>query len=103
MPGLQDRYRGPMSSSSYSGILAAFPTPTDEGGVVSEAPLRRLVDHLIDSGCSAMVPVGGTGEFTALSRSERLRCVEITVDQTRGRVPVVAGVLSPGYAEAVEM
>lgn len=75
----------------------------DDTGRVREEPLRRLVDFLIEAGCSAMVPVGGTGEYTALSPAERLRCVEITVDQTSGRVPVVAGILSPGYAEAVEI
>ncbi|HWK46318.1 MAG TPA: dihydrodipicolinate synthase family protein [Stellaceae bacterium] len=91
-----------MSNPVLRGILPAFPTPTTEGGAVDEAALRRLVKFLLEGGATGLVPMGGTGEFTALSPAARIRVVEITAEVAAGKVPVVAGVLSPGYAEAVQ-
>jgi 4-hydroxy-tetrahydrodipicolinate synthase len=92
-----------MSAAAFAGIYPAFPTPTTDAGLVDEHALRALLRFLLASGVSGLVPVGGTGEFTALSPKARMRAVEITVEESAGRVPVIAGVLSPGYAEAVEM
>ncbi len=91
-----------MTAAAFVGIYPAFPTPTTEAGDVDERALRTLLRFLIGSGVAGLVPVGGTGEFTALSPAARMRTVEITVEESAGRVPVIAGVLSPGYSEAVE-
>ena len=48
------------------------------------------------------MPLGGTGEFTNLSPSERIKFVEIVAEETAGKVPVIAGVLSPGFGEAMD-
>jgi len=45
--------------------------------------------------------MGGTGEFTALSHADRVAVVRRTVDVAKGRVPVLPGVLSTGFADAV--
>jgi 4-hydroxy-tetrahydrodipicolinate synthase len=84
------------------GIFPAFPTATDGEGRVNAEGLRRVIEHVLAGGATGLVPIGGTGEFTALSPRERTRAVEVTVAAAGGRVPVVAGVLSPGFAEAVE-
>jgi len=91
-----------MTATSYKGVLPAFPTPTSNDGSVDKPALRKLVTFLIDNGAEGVVPIGGTGEFTALSARARLEAVETTVEVAKGRVPVVAGVLSPGFADAVE-
>lgn len=91
-----------MAALNLNGILPAFPTPTHDNSSLDETALRRLVRFLLDSGVSGLVPMGGTGEFTALSPAARTRTVEITAETAAGRVPVVAGVLSPGYADAVQ-
>lgn len=91
-----------MTKKTYAGILPAFPTPTQADGSVDRTALTRLVNALIDSGAHGLVPIGGTGEFTALSAQGRIDAVEATVHAAHGRVPVVAGVLSPGFADAVE-
>jgi 4-hydroxy-tetrahydrodipicolinate synthase len=90
-----------MTKLDIHGINAALPTPMQADGTVDEAQLRRLVTYLLDSGIHGIVPVGGTGEYTALSPAERLRVVEVTVEAVAGRVPVMAGILSPGFGEAV--
>ena len=89
-----------MTNPTLRGIMPAFPTPFTADGALDEAALRRLVGFLIENGAEGLVPMGGTGEYTALSPTTRARVVAVTVEATAGRVPVVPGVLSPGYAEA---
>lgn len=87
---------------TLKGIYPAFPTATDSDGKVDAEGMRRLVEHLLAGGAAGLVPVGGTGEYTALSPKERVRAVEATVAAANGKVPVIPGILSPGFAEAVE-
>lgn len=95
-----------MHAPTFAGILPAFPTPTTDDAGVDEAGLRKLVRFLLGARVHGLVAMGGTGEYTALSREARRRVVAITVEEAAAssspRVPVVAGILSPGFAEAVE-
>jgi 4-hydroxy-tetrahydrodipicolinate synthase len=77
-------------------------TPFRDGAVDEEA-LRRHVDFLIDSGCHAVLPCGTTGESPTLTHAEHARVIEITIDQAKKRVPVLAGTGSNSTREAVEM
>jgi 4-hydroxy-tetrahydrodipicolinate synthase len=49
------------------------------------------VRRQIDAGIHFLVPCGTTGENPTLSRAEHLRVIEITIEEARGRLPVVAG------------
>lgn len=91
-----------MKHTDLSGIFPAFPTPMKADGTLDVDALSGLIEFLLSNGASGLVPVGGTGEFTALSQEIRVQVVEHTVALAAGRVPVVPGVLSPGYAEAVD-
>ena len=91
-----------MSKLILEGIFPAFPTPTTTAGAVDLPALRNLLAYLLDNGVSGLVPIGGTGEFTALSPAARLIVVKETVAIAGGRVPVMPGVLCPGFAEAAE-
>ncbi len=73
------------------GIIPAMVTPLTKEGKVNEKGLRRFVDYLIEGGSHGLFVVGTTGEFYGLSPEEKKELFEITVDQTRGRVPVYAG------------
>jgi 4-hydroxy-tetrahydrodipicolinate synthase len=66
-------------------------TPFRRDLSLDEEALRRLVRRQIDEGIHFLVPCGTTGENPTLSRAEHLRVVEITVEEAKGRVPVVAG------------
>jgi len=75
-----------------TGVYAALVTPFNkEDESINEENLRNLVNHLIDQGITGLVPVGTTGEFVNMTFEERLRVIEIVVDETNGRVPVIAG------------
>jgi len=74
----------------FSGSIPALVTPFRDGAL-DEAAFRRFVDWQIDSGSSALVPCGTTGESATLDRGEHHRVIEICVEQAAGRVPVIAG------------
>src|SRR5687767_11661156 len=80
-----------MSKSAISGCGTALVTPFTTSGAIDEPALRRLIDWQIAEGVHFLVPCGSTGEAATLTPAEHRRVVEITVEQTAGRVPVVAG------------
>lgn len=84
-----------------TGCGTALVTPFTKTGAVDERALRALVDWQIAEGIHFLVPCGSTGEAATMSPAEHRRVVEITVEQTRGRVPVVAGAGSNDTARAV--
>ena len=79
-----------LNKESLHGIIPAIPTPFSENDEVDEDSLRRLVDFVIDGGAHAIMTTGGNGEFPHLLASEREKVLEVTVDQSAGRVPVIA-------------
>ena len=92
-----------MSDSRLTGCGTALATPFTTGGALDERALRALVDWQIDEGIDFLVPCGSTGEAATLTLAEHRRVVEITVEQVRGRVPVVAGAASNDTAKAVAL
>jgi 4-hydroxy-tetrahydrodipicolinate synthase len=75
----------------FTGCGTALVTPFLRSGALDEAGVRRLARRQIDAGIHFLVPCGTTGETPTLTDDERLRVVEIVVDEARGRVPVLAG------------
>ena len=83
------------------GCGTALVTPFTKDGAVDETAFRALVDWQIAEGIHFLVPCGSTGEAVTLTPAEHRRVVEITVEQAKGRVPVVAGAGSNDTAKAV--
>jgi len=77
-------------------------TPLTAEGAVDEEGLRTLVDRLIGSGVSGLVPLGTSGEFALLNPDERVEVIKAVVHQAGGRVPVIAGVSDAGTRNAVD-
>jgi 4-hydroxy-tetrahydrodipicolinate synthase len=88
-------------SSRISGILTPNITPVDQDGRVDEDRLRGYVDWLIDRGVDGLYPNGSTGEFVRFTAEERRRIVEVVVEQTAGRVPVLAGAAEANVKETI--
>jgi 4-hydroxy-tetrahydrodipicolinate synthase len=78
-------------------------TPFTRSGALDEAAIRRLVKRQIDGGVHFLVPCGTTGENPTLSRAEHLRAVELVIEETNGRVPVLAGAGGYNTREIVEL
>jgi 4-hydroxy-tetrahydrodipicolinate synthase len=77
------------SAHRIQGILVPNIVPYDAAGRINEDELRRYAAWLIGQGIDGFFPNGSTGEFTRLTPEERLRVVEILVEVSGGRVPVV--------------
>ncbi|WP_353205129.1 4-hydroxy-tetrahydrodipicolinate synthase [Sphingomonas sp.] len=75
----------------FSGSIPALVTPFAADGRFDERVYRDFIEWQIAEGSSALVPVGTTGEAATLSAEEHFYIVAVCVDQTKGRVPVIAG------------
>jgi 4-hydroxy-tetrahydrodipicolinate synthase len=86
----------------FTGCGTALVTPFRQDQSLDEGTLRRLVRRQIDAGINFLVPCGTTGESPTLSQAEQKRVVEITVEEARGRAPVLAGAGGYNTAEVIE-
>jgi len=77
--------------TNFTGVGTALVTPFKPGGELDEAAVRRLGRRQIDAGIHFLAPCGTTGENPTLTDEERVRVVEILVDEADGKVPVLAG------------
>jgi 4-hydroxy-tetrahydrodipicolinate synthase len=87
---------------AFTGCGTALVTPFTRSGGLDEAGVRRLAKRQIDAGIHFLVPCGTTGETPTLSPEERLRVVEIVVDEAKGKVPVLAGAGGYNTHEVIE-
>lgn len=84
------------------GIFTPNIVPLDSRGEINEPELRKYVDWLIERGVHGLYPNGSTGEFTRFTFEERRRIIEIMADQTRGRVPILAGAAEANTRETIK-
>jgi len=87
----------------FTGCGTALVTPFHRDLSLDEAALRKLVRRQIEAGINFLVPCGTTGENPTLTRAEHLRVVEITLEEARGKVPVLAGAGGYNTQEVIEL
>ena len=87
----------------WTGVGTALVTPFTKTGDVDEQAVRRLGRRQIDAGVHFLVPCGTTGESPTLTDAERLRVVEILVDEANGAVPVLAGAGGYNTREVIQL
>ena len=87
----------------FTGCGTALVTPFKRDLSLDEARLRALVRRQIQAGINFLVPCGTTGESPTLTRAEHLRVVEITLEETKGKVPVLAGAGGYNTHEVIEL
>ena len=80
-----------MELNQFRGCGTALVTPFQAGGALDAHGLRGLVRRQVDEGIDFLVPCGTTGESPVLDAEEHARVVEITLEEARGKVPVIAG------------
>ncbi len=85
----------------FNGSIVALITPFTNGEV-DEIALRKLVNHQVEQGTQAIVPVGTTGESPTLSHDEHKKVVNIVVQEVANRIPVIAGAGSNNTRAAIE-
>ena len=85
------------------GVYVAMLTPFSEDGSVNESELRKLVDFCIEKGVDGLFPVSTIGEFVHMTAEEKVRMMEVVVDQAKGRVKVAPGIGSSHPAHSIEL
>ncbi|WP_171166910.1 dihydrodipicolinate synthase family protein [Streptomyces sp. I05A-00742] len=76
-----------------TGFIPPLCTPLTPDGAVDTASLRRLVEHLLAGGASALFALGTSGEAAFLTDDQRRTVLRTAVEAADGRVPVLAGVI----------
>jgi len=89
--------------TAFSGVYPAMVTPFDENEQIDEKRLRALVNFLIGRKVEGLYITGSTGESFLMSPEERKRVVEITVDETKGRLPIIAHIGAIGTHVSIDL
>lgn len=85
----------------FQGIHVPLVTPFLKNKV-DKRSLKRLINLVIKEGASGLVPCGTTGEAPTLSHEEHMEVIRLTVEEAKGRVPVIAGTGSNETEKAIE-
>jgi len=83
------------------GVYVAMLTPFHDDGSINEAELRRIVDFQIEAGVDGLFPVSSVGEFIHMQREEKIRLIEVVVEQNNGRVRITPGIGSSLPSESI--
>jgi 4-hydroxy-tetrahydrodipicolinate synthase len=87
----------------FQGCGTAMVTPFHQDGSLDERTLRSLVKRQVDEGINFLVPCGTSGESPTLTHQDHLRVVEITLEEAKGRLPVLAGAGGYNTAEVIAL
>lgn len=85
------------------GSIVAIITPMNEDGSVNYGELRKLIDWHIAEGTDCIGVVGTTGESPTVSVDEHCEIIRVAVEQSAGRVPIMAGCGGNSTREAIEL
>jgi 4-hydroxy-tetrahydrodipicolinate synthase len=88
---------------SATGVYAIAVTPFHEDGTLDLASAASMVDFYIDAGVAGITILGVLGEAPKLTAAESRQFVGTVLEAANGRVPVVVGVSSPGFAAMAEL
>ncbi len=86
-----------------TGSIPALVTPMLEDGSVDYVSLRKLIDWHIAEGTDCIGVVGTTGESPTVNVEEHREIIRVSVEQAKGRVPIMAGCGANSTAEAIEL
>jgi 4-hydroxy-tetrahydrodipicolinate synthase len=87
----------------FTGVGTALITPFTKDGSLDESAVKRLAKRQIDGGVHFLSPCGTTGEAPTLTHRDKLRVVELVVEEANGRVPVLAGAGGYDTKEVIEL
>lgn len=88
---------------AFKGVIPAVLTVFDKEENIDEVGMRQLVSFLIEKGVNGLYLTGSTGEGFTMTSEERKKVVEIVIDETAGRVPVVVHVGAIGTKISIDL
>jgi 4-hydroxy-tetrahydrodipicolinate synthase len=91
------------TTSQITGSIVALVTPMHDDGSVDYPTLRQLIDWHVTQGTDCIGVVGTTGESPTVNVQEHCEIIRVSVEQSAGRVPIMAGCGANSTAEAIEL
>ncbi|MEO8794075.1 MAG: 4-hydroxy-tetrahydrodipicolinate synthase [Daejeonella sp.] len=85
--------------NKFHGTGVALVTPFNADHSVDYKGLKNLIDHIINGGVEYLVSLGTTGETATLTKEEKQKVWDCTIEHNNGRVPLIAGIGSNNTAE----
>ena len=86
----------------FEGAITAIVTPFRNGDV-DEVSLRKLVRMQAAAGVAGVVPAGCTGEAATLTLDERMRLIEVCLEEVGDEIPVIPGTGSNSTRETIRL
>ena len=86
----------------FKGSNVALITPFKNDKLDDDTYVKLIHFH-IKNGTNGLVPAGTTGESPTLSHSEHERVIELCVNESKGKLPVLAGTGSNSTEEAISL
>jgi 4-hydroxy-tetrahydrodipicolinate synthase len=90
-------------NATARGVYLIAVTPFTEEGSLDLASTDRMVDFYLARGATGLTILGILGEATKLTADESRQFAKRVLDRVGGRVPVVVGASSPGFAPMREL
>jgi len=87
----------------FIGCGTALVTPFQPDFSLDEVALRKMIQRQIRGAVDFLVPCGTTGESPTLTHAEHLRVVEVTLEETAGKIPVLAGAGGYNTQEVIDL
>lgn len=84
------------------GIIPAIMTPMNDDQKLDEDVLKKYVNWIIPQGIKAIAINTDAGEGAHLTQEEKIRVIQIVKEESKGRVPVISGIIGTNTAVAVE-
>lgn len=91
------------SDNTLQGVVPIIPTPFKENEEIDETALRGLVDFACSCGIQAACLPAYASEFYKLTDTEKLKVVQIAVEQAAGRIQIVAQSNHPSLKSAIDL
>lgn len=91
-----------LTANRLRGLFPAIPTPVKADDTIDAGAVAALFAWLDKQGIDGVVPLGGTGEYGALARAERIKMVGLSVKAMAAKGPVIAGVLDTGFHDGLQ-
>lgn len=88
--------------TALCGVVPPMISPLADSGEPDEAAIRKLVEHILEGGCTGIFVLGGCGEGAWLTAKQRGAVVRATVRAVAGRAPVLVGIMLPATGPATE-
>lgn len=85
------------------GVVPPLITPLDAEEKLDTKALRKLIEYVLDGGVHGIFVLGSTGEFYGLTYEDKVKVVEVTMEQVNGRVPVYVGASAITTKECVQL